>query len=296
MPSTGFTSYWRARAEAALAPRGVAWEEAPVSCPQAGFWRLSFASLDGQEAHARVILPSSEGPHPCILVFADMDRGPRGWFHLLRYAGAGLAVAHLEARPHVRDLTCGWEDGPASLAFARHYDDALALAGVAAGLPGVDASRMVAFGEGAGGALAVAAAALVPGVVKACALNPMPCAPRLAWEAGAHELAYEGLSRHFRDEDPTAERADDLWRALEFVDACSFAALLGAQEELLLGTCLMDTAAPPASQRALFDAAACDKRLVEYPKFAHERLNDFENRLFDFMHFGERGACPPPSD
>lgn len=282
---SAFEGYWRERAQAAQEPREVESTEVGITTPIASYRALAYPALDGTVVRARAVLPRAAGPRPCIVVFHDMDRGARGWHHLTRYTAAGFAVLHVQTRPQVRDLTAGWEEGPQGMAFARLTEDALVSAAVAAGLSGVDPTRLVAYGEGLGGALAVEAAALMPGFAKAAALNPMPAAPRLAWEAGAHEFAYAGLVRHFRDEDPASERADELFGALTYVDAAEFAALLPAQTEYLQGTCLMDTVAPPATQRALFEAATCTKKLVEYPKYAHERLNDFENRLFDFLHF-----------
>ena len=48
--------------------------------------------------------------------------------------------------------------------LAQLVDDALAMAGIARTLEGVDASRIVTWGEGLGGRLSLACAALVPGV------------------------------------------------------------------------------------------------------------------------------------
>ena len=42
-------------------------------------------------------------------------------------------------------------------------------------------------------------------------------------------------------------------------------------------------------KRQAYNRAACAKKeLATYPKFVHERINDFEDRLLAFMHFGER--------
>ena len=49
----------------------------------------------------------------------------------------------------------------------------------------------------------------------------------------------------------------------------------------------MDAVARPLTQYAAYNRAGCAKRLAAYPKYGHERLNDFENRLLAFMHFGE---------
>ena len=289
----GFEAYWRARAEAcAELAASAAVDSEPVGIrPEAAECRrIGFTALDGRELAARVLLPKAPGPRPCILTWHDADRGPRGWFHLARYLAAGYAVVHPEYRPLPRDLFAGWQEGPGAMPAARLVEDALLAAHLAARLPGVDASRLMTHGEGLGALPALAAAALVPGVAKCAVLNAQPAAVRTAWERGASGPVYEGVARHFRVDDPCAESADEYFGALGWADAANFAALLPAGTELLDGVCLMDGVAPPAAQLAAFEHAACDKRLVTYPKYGHERLNDFENRHLSFMHFGERGT------
>ena len=284
--------FWRTRAGhaaevAAADPHELS--EVGIDTPVAAYRQLGFASTDGAAVRARVILPKAAGPHPLILVFHDMDRGARGWFHLTRYVAAGFAVCHLESRPWAKDVTAGWREGPSGLVLAQLIDDALVMAGIARALPGVDASRVMTWGEGLGGLLSLACAALVPGVAKCAAFNPTPADARGSWEAGASTLAFAGVTRHFREEDPTAERAGEFFYALGYVDAASLSGLLPEGCELLLGTCLMDAAQPPLGVYAVANRAACvKKQLVTYPKFAHERINDFEDRLLSFMHFGER--------
>ncbi|MFR3999219.1 MAG: acetylxylan esterase, partial [Paratractidigestivibacter faecalis] len=146
----GLASYWSARAERALTARPHELAEVGIDTPVAAYRELSFASTDGQEVRARVLLPKAEGPHPLILVFHDMDRGVRGWHHLTRYLAPGYAVCHLECRPWAKDVTAGWQDGADGLVLAQLVDDALAMAGIACTLEGVDASRIVTWGEGLG--------------------------------------------------------------------------------------------------------------------------------------------------
>lgn len=282
-------AFWSARVDRALEPRPYELAEVGIDTPVAAYRELSFASTDGQTVRARVLLPKAAGPHPLILVFHDMDRGVRGWHHLTRYLAPGYAVCHLECRPWAKDVTSGWRQGAGSLVLAQLIDDVVAMAGIARTLEGVDASRIMTWGEGLGGLLSMACAALVPGVVKCATFNPTPADFRGSWEAGASDLAFSGVTRHFREEDPAAERLDEFFGTLGYVDAASFAALLPAGAELLCGCGLMDAAQPPLGCYAAYNRAACAKKeLATYPKFVHERINDFEDRLLAFMHFGER--------
>lgn len=286
----GFEAFWGARADRAAAcasGQQTTLEEVGIETPQAVYRRMAYTATDGALLHARVILPKSEGPHPCILVWHDLDRGTRGWFQLSRYVAAGYAVVHPEYRAWSRDITAGWQEGPEGMVAAQLIDDALVAAGLARDLPGVAPDRLMTHGEGFGGLFALAAAALVRGVAKCAVVNVMPADVRGAWEQGASGYAYEGVTRHFREEDPCAERTGEFFSALGYVDAANFSALLPAGCELLDGICLMDAVARPLTQYAAYNRAGCAKRLAAYPKYGHERLNDFENRLLAFMHFGE---------
>ncbi len=282
-----FDAFWQARVERACAPREVGTEPVGIETPLASYMRLGFDATDGVGLHARAIVPKAPGEHPCVLVFHDADRGPRGWHHLTRFVALGYAVVELECRAWTHDVAAGWQGGPGGLELAQLIDDALACASVAAGLGGVDAMQLATWGEGLGGALSIEVAALLPqGVSKCAALNPAPADFRGAWESGVPASAQTGVTRHFREEDPTGWAADGFFSTLAYVDAANFSPRLSC--ELLLGTSLMDQVAPPLGQYALFNRASCPKEHVTYPKHAHERVNDFENRLLAFLLFGKR--------
>lgn len=53
---------------------------------------------------------------------------------------------------------------------------------------------------------------------------------------------------------------------------------------VLMGTSLMDTAADPKGQFAVFNGLECDRRHIIYAKYAHERINAFENEVVYFFN------------
>ncbi len=53
---------------------------------------------------------------------------------------------------------------------------------------------------------------------------------------------------------------------------------------VLMGTSLMDAAADPKGQFAVFNGLECDRRHIIYAKYAHERINAFENEVVDFFN------------
>lgn len=79
--------------------------------------------------------------------------------------------------------------------FHSRFLDALRLGKAAMQLPWVNREQVTAWGEGFGGGLALAAAALVPGVTRAAALNPMP--------ADLRSMGMDGMD-DFRQEARTA--------------------------------------------------------------------------------------------
>lgn len=53
---------------------------------------------------------------------------------------------------------------------------------------------------------------------------------------------------------------------------------------VLMGTPLMDAASDPKGQFAVFNGLECDRRHIIYAKYAHERINAFENEVVDFFN------------
>lgn len=53
---------------------------------------------------------------------------------------------------------------------------------------------------------------------------------------------------------------------------------------VLMGTSLMDAVSDPKRQFAVFNGLECDRRHIIYAKYAHERINAFENEVVDFFN------------
>lgn len=53
---------------------------------------------------------------------------------------------------------------------------------------------------------------------------------------------------------------------------------------VLMGTSLMDAVSNPKGQFAVFNGLECDRRHIVYAKYAHERINAFENEVVDFFN------------
>lgn len=146
----------------------VAVERIDMGNPAACYWSVSGESL-GRSICARLVLPSGEGAHPLVLMFHDAGRPVRGWHHMTRFAGVGMAVLALEQ-----------DEGP----FEDVLLDAIALKAVARAISVLDPSSISTWGEGLGGALALGVAALSGGDIARCAVAN-PCAPALCGDCGS---------------------------------------------------------------------------------------------------------------
>ena len=181
---------------------------------------------------ARCVRPRGQDRLPTVLLFHDATRPGRGWHHLARYVALGMAVVQMENHAGV----AATPDDPA-------FADALACARAVAELPFVDAARLMSFGEGFGGALALWVASHV----------------RLACAAAVNAYPLERIL-------PRAQQV-----------SCP----------VLLGTAGMDELASVEDQDALA-AALPQVEQRHYPKYAHERINAYENALMAFLI--EKGA------
>ena len=239
--------------------------------PYSRYADVKLSALDGYPIEARLIVPETEGSHPVVLMFHDATRPIRGWQHLTRSVALDYAVLALQNRPGANGvlveepltvgdglgvaMRLGAEKAPrlqrvvdegTQRVLAGVYADALVLAHAARWIEGIDANRIVCWGEGLGGGVALVTASLI-GAAGAAALNPLPAAL-----------------------DPMAEQVD--------VAAIS----KGYDNPVLLGTCLLDLQATPEAQDVLAAGLGRVERL-RYPRYAHERVNAFEDQLLSWL-------------
>lgn len=246
------------------------------------FKRITFASTDQMQLSARVVLPAdaSTTELPAVVLFSDLGRGVRSWLHLLRFSALGLPVVALEARPCEAQLKDAWRgaltaeelahalinpDDAASSTLKQLIDDALVTTAVALRFLG---RATVTWGEGLGGSQALFAAALLPKAVSATmALNPLFAdnATTLRAVVGCGDT-------------PQSDAAID---AVGLLDSACAAELV--RVPALIGTALLDQSAPTEGTFALFNRLKGQKEMCAYPKFGHERINQFENEQINYL-------------
>lgn len=291
---SNFESFWETSVAFAQNAHVESVIDLPSAAQTAMFKRITFTSTDQTQLSARVILPAGVSAAeplaaeelsaltelPAVVLFSDLGRGVRSWLHLLRFTALGMPVVALEARPCEPQLKDAWRgaftadelahalinpDDAASSTLKQLIDDALVVASVASRFLG---RTTVTWGEGLGGSQALFAAALLPNEVSATmALNPLFAdnATTLRAVVGCGDT-------------PQSDAAID---AVGLLDSACAAELV--RVPALIGTALLDQSAPTEGTFALYNRLLGQKEIRVYPKFGHERINQFENEQINYL-------------
>lgn len=292
---SNFESFWETSVAFAQNAQVESVVELPSASQTATFKRITFVSTDQTQLSARVILPAGAlaagltiAELPAVVLFSDLGRGVRGWLHLLRFSALGMPVVALEARPCEAQLKDAWRgalsaeelahalinpDDAASSTLKQLIDDALVTTAVASRFLG---RTTVTWGEGLGGSQALFAAALLPKAVSATmALNPL-------FADNATTLrAHVGCG-----DTPQSDAAID---AVGLLDSACAAELV--RVPALIGTALLDQSAPTEGTFALYNRLPGQKEMRVYPKYGHERINQFENEQINYLCEVISGLC-----
>ena len=290
-----FAAYWRDRTQAKTAIlRSMEFNPIEIYNPFSVYERLKISFISGLSIYAVCVRPSvKDGKFPTVIMYHDLYRGIRGLHHLTRFPACGYAVIALDAVDYGSDP----EKHPPLWALRNRISDALTLAAIAETLDFVDEKHVFTWGEGFGGALALDAAAIVPGIEKCALINPFPaiaCEKTASDPISARE---DGICRRSSNTDNSLYsgidaddslyggiNADDRKLYLPYIDTANFARFVSSG--VLMGVCLMDTVAKPENQLAIYNSLPADlpsKQLKLYPKYAHERVNAFENEVLKFF-------------
>ena len=286
---SNFESFWETSVTFAQNTQVESVVELPSATQAATFKRITLTSTDQTQLRARVILPArASAKLPAVVLFSDLGRGVRSWLHLLRFSALGLPVVALEARPCEASLKDAWRgaltaeelaralinpDDAASSTLKQLIDDALVTTAVASRFLG---RTTVTWGEGLGGSQALFAAALLPKAVSATmALNPLFADN--ATTLRAHVGCGDTL------------QSDAAIDAVGLLDSACTAELV--RVPALIGTALLDQSAPTEGTFALYNRLPGQKEMRVYPKYGHERINQFENEQINYLCEVISGLC-----
>jgi len=290
--------YWsRALAEMKGTDSCVELVPAAFKTAAADCFDLYFTGVKSARIHAKYLRPkNSPSPHPAVLMFHGYSGNSGDWMDKLNYISLGFSVAALDCRGQggtsedlggVKGNTLkghiirGIDDCPDNLLFRQIFLDTAHLASIVMNMPEVDRNRVGATGASQGGGLALACAALEPGIKRLAPLYPFLCDYKRTWEMDLAKDAYEELRTYFCMIDPLHLREEEIFTKLGYIDVQHLAKRI--RGEVLIGIGLMDTICPPSTQFAVYNKIQSKKEMLIYPDFGHEEIPGFQDRAFEFL-------------
>ncbi|HLS62708.1 MAG TPA: acetylxylan esterase [Ruania sp.] len=257
---TGHREFWdRTLAESRAAAGEPRCEPVASGLAVVDSYDVTFSGFGGEEVRGWWLLPrGASSPLPVVVEYLGYGGG-RGLVHeRLTWAAHGFAQLVVDSRgqggvwntgdtpdPHGSGpaggglLTRG-VDHPDHLYYRRLLTDAVLAVDAAAQLPGADPDRIATVGHSQGGAMALAAAALHPGVAATGARTPFLCGIARSLEvtdAGPYgDLStYLGVHR---------TRAEEILAVLDFVDLTHLMPRVACPTWVSVG--LADLVCPPS--------------------------------------------------
>ncbi len=281
-------AFWSATlAEARRHPLDVTWEPVENELRCISTWDVTFPGFDGQPVRGWLHLPGQRDRAgadglPAVVQYHGYGGGRGRPHETMLWAVAGYAHFVMDTRgqgsrwsvgdtpdpvgsgpSHPGFLTRGILD-PQEYYYRRVYTDAVRAVEAVRSHPEVDARRVAVAGGSQGGAITLAAAALLPDVVAAMPDVPFLSHMRRAIEITA-EAPYVELATYLAIH---RDRVEQAFRTLAYFDVAVLARRAVAPALFSVG--LFDEICPPSTVYAAYNAYGGPKQISVYPYNAHE--------------------------
>jgi cephalosporin-C deacetylase len=261
---------------------------------------VTFSGADGDPIKAWYLRPRAAGDTPlaCRVEFVGYGGGRDHPAAHALYPACGHATLVMDTRAQGGNWSTGDTADPGAgrsgpehpgvmtrgiaspdtYYYRRLYVDAVRAVETAAALPGVDAERIGVAGGSQGGALALAAAALTPTLVRLCHADvPFLCDIERAMDI-APDAPYTELVAYLAVHPELDEAART---TLRHVDNALLATRIRARTLVSVG--LRDTICPPSTVFAAYNAISAPKEIVVLPYSGHTTTAGHrERQLADF--------------
>lgn len=265
---------------------------------KASYYKIEFKGIDGAKIYAKYICPNIKGKFPTVLEFHEYKQASRGWHHLTRYIALGYAVIAMDCRGQggksedlggtIGTTVCGHiinglDDSVDNMYYRKVYLDAYIISKIVNELPYTDINKLITFGKGQGGTIALVTAALNKNIKKCSVQYPFISDFKRVWDMDLDVDAYEGIRYYFKWFDPMHINEQQIFEKLGYIDAVNFASMLNCK--FFMGTGLLDNISPPSTQYAIFNNINCEKKHNVFHKHGHELINLFDDENLKFMRF-----------
>lgn len=262
-------------------------EAVDLGLRQAEAYYLSFTGVGGAKIYAKWVKPLKEtATGQAVVMFHGYSVDSGDWIDKLAYAAEGIHVFALDCRGQggrSEDLTATTgptlrghiirglhEEDPHKLYYRSVFLDAVQLIRIIGQMEGIDEQQIGTYGQSQGGALALAAAALVPEINQTFCVYPFLSDYQRAWEMDVSNSAYEEIAYYFRNFDPMHKREREIFTRLGYIDLQHLAPRIKAEVIMLTG--MRDVICPPSTQYAVYNKLTTRKTHHLYHEYGHEFL------------------------
>lgn len=311
LPSWRIDTDSREIAEEYIVSYSLELEDCCYPLEQVKVYKATLEASDGTMLRGWYLCPAAAGEGkkvPGLVRFHGYSSNKGKISELLLWALQGYAVLAMDVRGQCGDTPdarvyssgsfSGWLtlglDSPMEYYYRQVYLDSVQMIEALARRPEVNPSKIGLFGNSQGGALAVAAAALLTNfaakfpdiTARIGAVNS--AIPFLTDMKKAYREHVDGpwleFDWYFRMHDPFHEREDFIFECLSYFDAMNFAPWLKCPA--LMAVALKDKACPPSTVYALYNHLDGDKELIPYADYEHESIDFHVDKQIIF--FAER--------